>query len=235
MMLFVLMLIASVTIGQDNVGDIIHLKDGTIIKGEVVEYKPKEKIKIKTKDGHLVSYESSEVARIEKNPKSKPSYIIDERPQHIKEKGWYHTLMGGTVFSGRGLIFGNRGIVPFGFMLDYASGYQFNRYFGLGTSIGFLLPSFEAFVPICANIRGNILKTSFSPFYDINIGYGLSLNGLVTSGTRDGGFHFHPSLGVQFASDKKAHTVLSLGYLMQLGGIHEFNVNAITIKVGVIF
>lgn len=234
-MLFVLMLIASLAIGQNDTGETIHLKDGTIIKGEVIEYKPKEKIKIRKKNGSIVFYESAEVVKIEKNSNGNSSYVIDGSPEHIKEKGWYHKLMGGTVFSGNGLIFGNRGIVPFGFMLDYASGYQINRYFGVGTSIGFLLPSFEAFVPICLNLRGNILKTSFSPFYDINIGYGLSLNGLVTSNTRDGGFHFHPSFGVQFSSQKKTHTVLSLGYLMQIGGIHEFNVNAITIKVGVIF
>ncbi|WP_052594299.1 hypothetical protein [Aureispira sp. CCB-QB1] len=231
-----LMFLTSTVIGQEIREDVVHLKDGTIIQGEIVHYDPKDKIKIKIKGGSLIVYKSSEVTKIEKT-KLKRAYQTDnsERPLHLKETGWYHSIAFGTTFKvyARGSV----GIwnLPFGAMVDYTWGHQFNRYFGVGTSVGLLVPSFEAFAPICVNLRGYFLKTSTNVFYNMNVGYGVSLNGLTTVGTRKGGLHVHPSIGVRFASTRKGHATLSLGYMIQMGGVHEYSVYAITTKVGVTF
>lgn len=232
----ILMFLVSTAVGQNRIEDIVHLEDGTIIHGEVIEYDPKGQIKIKMKGGSLVVHNGAEVIKIEKiKPKEGFQHYVVERPLHLKEKGWYHSAMGGMTFH-----FGGRGRVgildfPFGFAVDYSFGYQFNRYFGIGTSIGFLYPASEGFIPVCANFRGYFLKTSANIFYDLKIGYGLAVDGIRFPGTRTGGFHWEPAIGVRFASKRKGHVVLSLGYLMQVGGVQEYGIYGLTTKVGVTF
>lgn len=46
--------------------DVVYLKNGSIIKGELVEVIPDEQVKIKTSDGSLFVYKMSEVSKIEK-------------------------------------------------------------------------------------------------------------------------------------------------------------------------
>jgi hypothetical protein len=236
--IFLLTFLVSTAVGQQTIEDIVHLKDGTIIRGEVMEYDPKGKIKIKIKGGSLITYDSTEVTKIEKIKPEEgfQQYAVEqEQPLHLKKEGWYHSIMGGMTFSIQSRAISGVSGLPFGLTADYTFGYQFNQYFGLGASVGILVPNFEAYVPVCVNFRGYFLKTSANVFYDMNIGYGLSLNGLITSGTRNGGLHWSPAIGVRFASKKKGHVAVSLGYLMQIGGVHEYRVSAIVTKVGVTF
>lgn len=60
-----LMLVASVTTFAQTTKDVVYLKDGNVIRGQLVEIIPNKQVKIKTADGSLFVYNTNDVARIE--------------------------------------------------------------------------------------------------------------------------------------------------------------------------
>ena len=52
--------------------DVVHLKNGNVIKGEIMQMTPNETIKIETADGSIFVYEMSEVEKMTKVRKQKP-------------------------------------------------------------------------------------------------------------------------------------------------------------------
>jgi hypothetical protein len=51
---------------QTQTRDIVYLKNGSIIKGQIIEMKPAESLKIETADGSLFVYKMSEILKMEK-------------------------------------------------------------------------------------------------------------------------------------------------------------------------
>lgn len=77
--LFLVFLFTSIsTFAQKDKQDVVYLKNGSVIRGEVVNLVPNETVKIKTMDGSIFAYPMSEVKEITKEPvvssegKSKP-------------------------------------------------------------------------------------------------------------------------------------------------------------------
>ncbi|WP_396602048.1 hypothetical protein [Algibacter sp. R77976] len=64
--LFVFCLLFSTTIIAQNMRDVVHLKNGSIIKGTITEMNPSKNLKIKTADGSLFVYAMSDVLKMEK-------------------------------------------------------------------------------------------------------------------------------------------------------------------------
>ena len=52
--------------------EVVHLKNGSVIKGEVVQMTPNKTIKIETADGSIFVYELNEVEKMTKVRKQKP-------------------------------------------------------------------------------------------------------------------------------------------------------------------
>jgi uncharacterized protein (TIGR02145 family) len=53
--------------------DVVHLKNGSVIKARILEYRPGESVKIETYDGSILVYPADEVQKIEKDPDAKPA------------------------------------------------------------------------------------------------------------------------------------------------------------------
>ncbi|MDN5290103.1 MAG: hypothetical protein PWQ06_342, partial [Anaerophaga sp.] len=53
-------------LSQNNYRDVVHLKDGSIIKGIIIEQVPNEQIKIETSDGSVFVYKMNEIAKMSK-------------------------------------------------------------------------------------------------------------------------------------------------------------------------
>lgn len=60
-----LLLMAAFASAQET--DILYLKNGSVIRGTVVEMNPTENVKIKTEGGNIFSYSISEVLKLEKD------------------------------------------------------------------------------------------------------------------------------------------------------------------------
>lgn len=238
--------------GQARIKDIVYLKDGGVLKGRVLEYNPEETIKIKIVGGSILVYESSKVLKIEQIEKKKSRRMSAQKEVPNRHKpsdvGWYHAVAGELFF------YGNMGIC-----LMASTGWSFHRMLGIGGGIGAMTWRYSGvawvdgrttradfsytFVPIYANIRGNFMKTSTSLFYDMNVGYSISLQGDIGG---KGGLYLRPSIGVRFSSKVRTHTFLDIGCIIQASNYEYAIMNggqvvgtkifySPSIRVGVVF
>jgi hypothetical protein len=63
-----ILIIATPLLAQVQMEDVVYLKDGTIIRGQILEQVPNVSIKIQTKDGSVFGYKMEDVLKITKEP-----------------------------------------------------------------------------------------------------------------------------------------------------------------------
>lgn len=115
---------------QSNYDEVLYLKNGSIIRGIIIEQIPNKTIKIQTHDRNVFVYPFEEVEKITKEPKLNNQNNYDfssmQLPEIEKEKrgGIVATVLGTTFFS-----------VGMPFLV---SGARLTSYFGIG--LGRLIP-----------------------------------------------------------------------------------------------
>ena len=180
--------------------DILSLKNGSVIKGELVEATG-EQVKFKTADGSLWVYGMSEVISVTKEKQAEETVAEEKEAASKKKKEFskkgYRTQIEQTI------DFGNFG--AFGY--DAIFGYQFNSHLQLGGGIGLRALSDEVTgdgfgVPLYADFKVNFLKTKVTPFFDLKAG------SLITA---DPTFYFSPSVGVKIHFSKARALSISTG------------------------
>ena len=81
-----LLLSSSLCYAEDSgTQDVVYLKDGSIIRGTIIEQTPGESLKIETADGSIFVYQMSEVERIAKEEPVKKSTVAPRKSR--KEPG----------------------------------------------------------------------------------------------------------------------------------------------------
>ena len=65
-LLVVLLTIPCTLLAQDTMDDVVYLKDGSVIRGTIIEQVPNVNLKIETRAGNVYVIEFSRVARITK-------------------------------------------------------------------------------------------------------------------------------------------------------------------------
>ncbi|MBQ9076981.1 MAG: hypothetical protein IJY31_03965 [Muribaculaceae bacterium] len=230
LILLLLVLVGGYSVSvADELQEVVYLKNGSIVRGVIIEQIPGESLKIQTADGSIFAYRISEVEKMTKEP------AIRSSKQEINK-----------------LSAGYKGFVDFGYIFDLSDydagkiefmtshGYQFNPYFYLGAGVGlhYYTSVKELCVPLFANVRANLMKGMVSPFIDGKVGYSL--------GEIDG-FYFSPSIGCRIAVAERIGINLSLGYVMQCADIFYYNlyfgtygiktevVSGLSLKIGVDF
>ena len=90
---------------QVNYEEVLHLKNGSIIRGVIIEQIPNQQVKIKTRDGSVFVYPYSDIEKISKeevkinsNPNYSSKQSIDQYKKY-KTKGFSSTIIGVTFFS----------------------------------------------------------------------------------------------------------------------------------------
>lgn len=205
------------TWAQDTKEDVVYLENGSVIRGQVMEYDPNGNIKIEIYGGSILVYKSSEVLKIEKETIQVAREVKEKKRSNHKvpNTGLYGTVAVGTL---GGL--GDWGEPTPGISLKGVAGWYFHRLLGVGGGVGMMNLGGPTFVPVFANIRGNFMKSTASLFYDINIGYGIGVVNPISSGfwrmeSATGGLYLRPSIGVRFPSTKQTHVFLDFGYVIQ--------------------
>ena len=79
-----LLVSAASCFGQSSTDDVVYLKNGSIIRGTIIEQVPNKSIKIQTQDGNVFVYEISQVEKITKEAKRKVSRTEEEEGKPIR-------------------------------------------------------------------------------------------------------------------------------------------------------
>lgn len=231
--LFIALLVSVVVSAQqNNLTDVVYLKNGSIIRGVIIEQVPNELIKLQTADGNLFVYQTSEIEKIIKEaPTNQSGNTLAFGEKKSNQRRGYIGLSVGPSFG-----IGDFSDFPTGAALNLVDfGYLFNDNFGiagkwLGTGyseggadfgMGGLLGGLLASTPISSNINleGKVLigVAAFTASYG---GY---------SDTSDLYFGYDIGVGLRFNTSNKVSLLLNADYL----GAEEYS--SINLTFGVAY
>jgi hypothetical protein len=213
---FVLLAFAFITTlaySQPNYQDVVYLKNGSIIRGVIIEQDPNVSIKIQTDERNVFVFFFYEIEKLTKEP-----YQVRYGSNNVRYKG----VMEFGIQWGIGNLDMNR------FKLNIINGIQVNPYFsfGLGTGIRWYQDTKTSLIPLYSNIIINLTNNKNSPFISLGTGYSFearkSFNGV--------GYLFSPSAGVSFESGK-----VNMGITYELQCLDTGNLSAAGVFLGIFF
>ena len=139
--------------------DVIYLKNGSVINGQIISSLPSGQVKIKTKDNSLWVFEESQIDSISKSAGS-----------FSQTHTGYFNLTEVGILTGNS---NNKYATPFTLM--NISGWQFENSFsvGAGTGVEFLS---ETYLPVVADIRYYLKRQGLKPFFGLQGGYSFALD-----------------------------------------------------------
>ncbi len=216
--------------------EVVYLKNGSIIRGTVIEQIPGESLKIQTGDGNIFAYRMSEVEKITKEGGA----LRAARPGGGK-----------SVFGNRGPEVGYRGFVDANWTIGVGNGAGADRiglltshgyqiipqlYVGAGAGIDYYYNGTAVSMPVFANVRTDILPNAITPFVDLKGGYSfLDVEG----------FYLSPSVGCRFRVGGRLAMNAGVGYTLQKYRFSlydgydyfsgSFNIGGISIRIGIDF
>ena len=235
--------IASAANAQGAMQDVVYLKNGSVIRGIIIEQVPNESIKIETREGNIFVYKMEEVSKFTKETMPQQHRYVGYSGGQSQYNPKYNGYMG-TIQFGYGV-----GIDKYKASrvnLNLINGYKFSPHYYMGAGMGLnYYFSYEDYtVPLFLYLRSDFLKSDASPFFSMSAGYNVFLGG---SGFFEG-LILEPSLGISFRASNASCYFLSIGcavdqikyyYINNYGGIisdkqHKLT-GAINLKLGFIF
>ena len=217
---------------QNNLIDVVYLKNGSILRGIIIEQVPNESIKLQTSDGNIFVYQTSDIEKITKETTSKQS-----RKQLMYGDNDVHQRKGYIGLSvGPSFAVGDLSDLPVGAILNLVDfGYLFTENIGIaakwfGTAhvesgetfgVGGLMAGLLASTPISEkiNFEGKVL-----------IGFGASTYSDGTNSvTSDLYFGNDLGVGLRFNTSEKVSLLLNADYI----GVSDYN--SVNVTFGVAF
>ena len=217
---------------------ILTLKNGSTMKGVILDESPTGTIKIKTDEGRVFIVKPNQIETItdevlvgRKGNRQSPAPVVSTYTNTTST----HT---GTLSSNEYDISGYRGFIDLGYTkgtgkysvldrveISTSHGYQFNPYIFLGIGSGIHYyesiytynengeeTSLDALiVPIFADFRCNFTEGHVVPYFGLKAGYSID----VDDKFNDMGFYANPSFGLKVMVNASMAVNFNLGYTVQ--------------------
>lgn len=193
-----------------NLTEVVYLKNGSIIRGIIIEQIPNESLKIQTSDGSVFAYPMQDVLKI---TKERPLVSVNSAEyENVKtpKKSLENQFAAKSGYTGFVDIGGGLGLDLAGAFVNITTshGYQIipQLFTGVGVGAHFDIDNTLFSIPAFADIRYNILNNNITPFLGVKVGYAfLDMQGV----------YFSPSLGCRFGLSKNIALNISFNYQLQ--------------------
>jgi hypothetical protein len=231
--------------GQTSRKDVVYLKSGGIIKGQII-----------TRDAEIVKVNSAGNEWVFKNEEvdSISRYMKKTDERGYKQGFFFDTSMGALIGNSN-----NAQEAPFSFMSSLNVRVLGNVYLGAGVGAEFLQ---ETYMPAFGQLQIRFRDTRFTPFINLQAGYQLPLEDAKsyqpvyydytssiwpypqynTELDAEGGYMINPSIGFHRFSSNNFGWFFSFGYRYhqlnytgENGYKLETNLSRLSLKVGFIF
>lgn len=220
-LLFVI--IATLSFGQNDYQDVVYLKNGSIIRGVIIERIPNKSIKIETTDRNIFVFEMDEIEKFTKEPYQDKEVNTQDNSnsfQEDKRRNSAKNSSNRSVYNSIIELGYQKGIGDYGMSrvkLDFVSSFRLNPYFALGFGAG-LRYYFDGdlLTPYYADIRVYFMDNKVTPYLSLAAGYSFNF-----SDFERGGFLFSPKVGVSFKVSDGFALNLGFGYEMQRMTIYK--------------
>jgi hypothetical protein len=219
LIVFNLILISNFSFGQTGYQEVVYLKNGSVIRGVIIEQVPNKALKIETADGNIFVFEMDEIEKITKEK------IKEKEPEKTEDETWEEMdkALGVTeADKGPSTDFKKRGFncnLDFGVFIDEAGlsvplritlGGYIGRAVQLGFGTGVDIYT-DPWLPAYLDLRINLLPYRVTPQFVFNGGYAIDLER-----TEIGGFMGSGGLGVKFFfPNNKTAMSFTFGYNYQ--------------------
>lgn len=216
-------------ISAQSLQDVVYLKNGSVIRGVVIEQVPDGNVKVKTADGSVFVYPMTEVQKIQKEQSRVQSRSNGNYTYHYDNPytsngdlddlyGWEKApRFRGFVEQNNTIGVGDYAYNRFGLLASFGCQVSPYLYVGAGTGFDSWIDGYDYdyencwSVPLFAHLRTEIHKAyrrNVSPFIDAKIGYNL---------VHAEGLYFAPSVGCHFYfGHSNVGLSAYLGYVMQV-------------------
>lgn len=222
--IILLLIIACVggLIHAQNLQEVVYLKNGSIIRGVIIEQIPGESLKIQTPDGSIFAYNMGEVEKMTKESNQLLGISAKSSTLQMSYKG----------FLDLGYVFDLCNYNASRLEITTSHGCQFSPYVFVGAGVGIDYYADADFigVPIFAHLKANFFSRKITPYFDAKIGHSI---GDVH------GIYFTPSIGCRIGINEKSGINIGIGYSMQKATINyeffgdiERNISGLSLKIG---
>lgn len=211
---------------RQPVEDVVYLKNGSILRGQIREQYPDSILKLAMNDGSLWVFQTNEILKLTR-----------ETPTHNTsqirgfQKGFYHTgqigifLPNGKVENNLAETYLNEDEI-LGFYTQH--GYAWRPFLHTGAGIGIESYQNGLILPLYLDLRGDLGKgrknSALKPHYYLQAGYAFPLYDELTInlwrwGQRiaqtEGGIRYGAGLGLRIYTEGQVNWIVSLGYNYQ--------------------
>jgi hypothetical protein len=225
---------AAMVCGQENpvvIEDVVRLNDGSIYRGKIVESVPGNYTLLQIHDSVRIRLETRIVNRVWQKRYGGPTEVHDHT-YHFRERGLYNATSLGFLpgfeaqsiyyidyYPGGGQTSSQKFVL--GITASHSIGYQFNRLLGAGGGIGFDYNGGSYYLPVMPlylDVRGYLLPSYFSPYYNLMLGYGVAFknnSGYSDIQSTQGGLFFSPNIGIRMGGKSGTNWFLDCGLRFQ--------------------
>ncbi len=221
--LFVFVLVCNLTYGQNNLEDAVYLKNGSIIRGIIIEQVPNQSIKIQTKDRNVFFFKYDEIEKMTKENISQDDLNNNTKVTNFKKKGFinFTEMIYSPGIGNLNYIYsGMKNSEEYSIGLRTINGYQLNEHLSLGIGVGFELSrSIAPLLPITFDARVTFLKGRVSPVFSLNAGYPFSLQ----NDNYKGLLVINPQIGIKTYISKNVAYLFNVGYKLELIKVNSYS------------
>lgn len=199
--------------------DVIFLKNGSVIRGKLLEYQLDGNTRIETVGRNVLVFPSSEVSHLSVEPLAPPKATQSQNTR-FKDRGYYNLTQIGLLLRNPGADAYSQENTQAA-NLQMVNGYRFHRllYAGVGVGLSFFQRGYS--LPVFGELRGDILHAEVTPHYYVNAGYSFPLyNGETiyweeANAKVKGGVLVDAGVGVKIHTTGAVAWLLTAGYRMQ--------------------
>ena len=192
----IIVLCAFSTMGQ-KLQDVIYLKNGNILRGEITEQQLNGIVKIKTTDRNFLVLHENEIERISKEELVYQSVNSDRKFKGIAEYGVMPGLGSNKLDMEKLSIIGT---------------FQLSPYFSLGAGSGLrAVHSYDMLMPLFIDLRTYLPRGKLVPYLALGAGYAFNIN----QDFNPEGYFINPEVGLMLKVINRFAVHLGLGYNAQ--------------------
>jgi hypothetical protein len=225
--LFTFVLVTTRLIAQNNYEEVVYLKNGSVIRGLIIEQVPQQSIKIQTKDRNIFVFKYLEIEKITKEIISPKVILQDENPKElvVEKNGKFNRYTEINFCPGIGDYKPKYSYTTknnnYSFGIRTSFGYQFNEQIFLGASIGIDKHKISYnTIPLTAEIRYKVVKGKISPLLSANVGYALKSGYL-----KGGGYIINTQIGIKTKITENLAYLFNVGYKWQVQEVKYYYLN----------
>jgi hypothetical protein len=210
LLLLVFIFVCHFSNGQNNMGDVVYLKNGSVIKGTIIEQVPNESIKLETRSGDIFVFKTDEIEKMVKENLQQANAKKTPQTTSTSNSGFFQLVESnwglGVLQVKNQTTTSKYEVLSFGFRS--VNGYQFNEHLTLGLGVGIDVNN-NVNLPITFDVRATLLKGKISPVFTTNIGYAIGLF------KTQGGLVLNPQIGIKNNISNNMAYFFNFGYKFQ--------------------